>query len=42
MCYKIDKLFALLFEDLNLLCEWENDEKRRGQGDKSQSGYLWI
>lgn len=29
-CFKIDKLFTMLFEDLNLLCEWENDEKKRG------------
>ena len=35
LCFKIDKLFATLFEDLNLLCEWENDEKRRGSNDKS-------
>ena len=35
LCFKIDKLFTTLFEDLNLLCEWENDEKRRGSNDKS-------
>jgi hypothetical protein len=42
LCFKIDKLFTILFEDLNLLCEWENDEKKRGSNDKSQSGILWI
>jgi hypothetical protein len=42
MCFKIDKLFTTLYDDLNLLCEWENDEKKRGSNDKSQSGYLWI
>lgn len=42
MCFKIDKLFTTLFDDLNLLCEWENDEKRRGSNDKSQPGFLWI
>ncbi len=42
LCFKIDKLFNTLFDDLNLLCEWENDEKRRGSNDKSQSGILWI
>lgn len=41
-CFRIEKLFNTLFEDLNLLCEWENDEKRRGSNDKSQSGILWI
>ena len=35
LCFKIDKLFNTLFEDLNLLCEWENDEKKRGSNDKS-------
>ena len=35
LCFKIDKLFNTLFDDLNLLCEWENDEKRRGSNDKS-------
>jgi hypothetical protein len=35
LCFKIDKLFAMLFEDLNLLCEWENDEKKRGANDKT-------
>jgi hypothetical protein len=42
LCFKIDKLFAMLFEDLNLLCEWENDEKKRGANDKTQAGILWI
>jgi hypothetical protein len=42
MCFKIDKLFAVLFEDLNLLCEWENDEKKKGANDKGQAGILWI
>ena len=35
LCYKIDKLFNLLYEDLHLLCEWENDEKKRGANDKT-------
>ena len=35
-------MFNTLFDDLNLLCEWENDEKKRGSNDKSQSGILWI
>lgn len=35
LCFKIDKHFTTLFEDLNLLCEWENDEKKRGSNDKS-------
>jgi hypothetical protein len=26
---KIDKLFMMLFEDLNLLIEWENEEKKK-------------
>lgn len=34
LCYKIDKLFALLYDDLNLLFEWENDEKKRGPNEK--------
>jgi hypothetical protein len=34
LCYKVDKLFTILFEDLNLLCDWENDEKKRGANDK--------
>lgn len=42
LCFKIDKFFQQLFQDLNLLCEWENDEKKKGQGDKSQAGILWI
>lgn len=42
LCYKVDKLFTILFEDLNLLCDWENDEKRRGTTDKQQAGILWI
>lgn len=42
MCRKVEKLFNTLFDDLNLLCEWENDEKKRGSNDKSQSGILWI
>ncbi len=37
---KIDGLFMLLFEDLNLLCEWENDEKSRTE--KPKNGLLWI
>jgi hypothetical protein len=24
---KVDKLFIMLYEDLNLLCEWEQDER---------------
>ena len=35
-------MFHYLYEDLNLLCEWENDEKKKGAQDKSQSGILWI
>jgi len=31
LCNKVDKLFLWLYEDLNVLCEWENDEKKRGQ-----------
>jgi hypothetical protein len=32
-----------LYEDLNLLCEWENDEKKKGiSGTKNQGGILWI
>ncbi|CDW88693.1 clathrin-coated vesicle protein [Stylonychia lemnae] len=42
LCLKIDKLIQLLFDDLNLLCEWENDEKKRGSNDKQQAGILWI
>mmetsp|Transcript_32078 Transcript_32078/g.31385 ORF Transcript_32078/g.31385 Transcript_32078/m.31385 type:complete len:170 (+) Transcript_32078:1811-2320(+) len=42
ICYKIDRMFQYLYEDVNLLCEWENDEKKRGVNDKTQSGILWI
>lgn len=42
MCLKLDKLLSPLFDDLNLLCEWENDEKKRGANDKQQAGILWI
>ena len=34
MCYKIDKLFSYLAEDIHLLCEWELDEKKRGPNAK--------
>ena len=26
---KVDKLFIMLYEDLNLLCEWEQDEREK-------------
>ncbi len=43
ICNKIDKLFLVLFEDLNLLCDWETDEKNKGPDEKtSQCGVLWI
>lgn len=35
LCNKVDKLFLLMAEDLNMLYEWETDEKKRSpNGDK--------
>ena len=43
---KIDSLFMMLFEDLNLLIEWENEEKKKLEDGKpnafSYSGIVWV
>lgn len=31
-----------MYDDLNLLFEWENDEKKRGPTEKPTNGVLWI
>jgi len=38
---KIDKMFDYLFDDLNLLYIWEQDEKTR-KAPTDILGYLWI
>ena len=46
LCNKIDKLFMMLYEDLNLLIEWENEEKKKSQEKRpdlyNYSGLVWV
>lgn len=43
---KIDKLFAMLYEDLNHLIEWELEEKKKAEEQKpnafSYGGLVWV
>lgn len=43
---KIDKMFIMLYEDLNLLIEWEQEEKKKIEEQKpdsfSYSGLIWV
>ena len=43
---KIDKLFIMLYEDLNFLIEWEVEEKKKldeqSPNAYSYSGLIWV
>lgn len=43
---KIDKLFMMLYEDLNLLIAWENEEKKKVEENApnafSYNGIVWV
>jgi hypothetical protein len=46
VCNKMDKLFLMLFDDLNALMQWENEEKKKLE-DKTPdafnySGLIWV
>lgn len=46
LCNKVDRLFMMLYDDLNLLIEWENEEKKKSQEKRpdlfNYSGLVWV
>ena len=46
LCNRVDKLFLMLYEDLNLLIEWENEEKKKSHEKRpdlyNYSGLVWV